>query len=171
MKAQETLRLIKAMRAQIAEMEKTGQQTSTELNEIIGELSKMNICVYGNKGRMATNTACITSLDEWKGQCNPRLATNWCQISNIGCPHCMALLERMVGENDVDKYEDLEVLKTEPLKLGSEMVEIEMNNDQKTPLEKALWVIEELGRIHDDVCFYDKEIAEIKEAVRLEKSK
>ena len=56
-------------------------------------LNFLNIRAYGNSGRLHTRTACITNLDELKGQCNPRLAFNACAPEDIGCPECLKALE------------------------------------------------------------------------------
>ena len=58
-------------------------------------LEQMNISVYGNKGRMWSNEACITDLDHLKGECNPRLASNYCTVANIGCPKCLETLTKI----------------------------------------------------------------------------
>ena len=55
-------------------------------------LRDLGVQVYGNKGRMWSNTACITELDDVKMECNPRLAFNYCTVEHIGCPKCLALL-------------------------------------------------------------------------------
>jgi len=60
-------------------------------------LESMNIQVFGNKGRLWTNTACITNLDNVKEQCNPRLSFNHCTIENIGCPDCLATLKQIAN--------------------------------------------------------------------------
>ena len=61
------------------------------------KLNELKVSVYGNKGRMWSNTACITDLDEVKGQCNPRLAFNSCDVENIGCPECLAKLKELAA--------------------------------------------------------------------------
>jgi len=55
-------------------------------------LNALGVTVYGNKGRMWENEACITSLDDIKGECNPRLASNYCTVEHIGCPQCIETL-------------------------------------------------------------------------------
>ena len=60
-------------------------------------LSELGVSVYGNKGRFWTSTACITSLDKIKGQCNPRLASNYCGVDSIGCPDCLETLEQLAN--------------------------------------------------------------------------
>ena len=55
-------------------------------------LNALGVTVYGNKGRMWENEACITSLDDIKGECNPRLAFNYCTVEHIGCPKCIETL-------------------------------------------------------------------------------
>ena len=55
-------------------------------------LNALGVTVYGNKGRMWENEACITSLDDIKGECNPRLASNYCTVEHIGCPKCIETL-------------------------------------------------------------------------------
>ena len=59
------------------------------------KLQELGIRVYGNKGRSWTNTACITNLDSIKGECNPRLASNWCELEHVGCPKCIATLQQI----------------------------------------------------------------------------
>jgi len=59
------------------------------------KLHELGITVYGNKGRSWDDTACITNLDHLKGQCNPRLASNWCGLEHIGCPKCLATLQAL----------------------------------------------------------------------------
>ena len=56
------------------------------------QLRALKVRVYGNKGRYHTKTACITSLDSCKEQCNPRLASNYCTVEEIGCPVCFEAL-------------------------------------------------------------------------------
>ena len=60
-------------------------------------LEILGVQAYGNKGRLWTNTACITSLDSIKGECNPRLAFNACGVADIGCPKCLAALEALAA--------------------------------------------------------------------------
>ena len=60
-------------------------------------LNLLNIRVYGNSGRQHTRTACITNLDELKGQCNPRLAFNACCSEDIGCPDCLDKLKELAS--------------------------------------------------------------------------
>lgn len=64
-------------------------------NNNTDKLTSLGVEVYGNKGRCWTKTACITSLDDVKGQCNPRLAFNYCDVSHIGCPDCLNALEEV----------------------------------------------------------------------------
>jgi hypothetical protein len=61
------------------------------------DLKAARIRVYGNKGRCWSNTACITDLDEVKGQCNPRLASNYCTVKNIGCVKCLETLSELAA--------------------------------------------------------------------------
>jgi len=61
------------------------------------KLTDLKVGVYGNKGRTWTNTACITDLDEAKGECNPRLASNCADVSHIGCEKCLAKLEELAS--------------------------------------------------------------------------
>jgi hypothetical protein len=63
----------------------------------IQALHDLDVQVYGNKGRMWTNTACITELDAVKAECNPRLAHNYCESQHVGCPKCLATL-RAIAE-------------------------------------------------------------------------
>ena len=56
-------------------------------------LESLRVRVYGNKGRSWSGTACITNLDTDKGQCNPRLAFNSCDVRDIGCPDCLETLK------------------------------------------------------------------------------
>ena len=56
------------------------------------QLKALKVRVYGNSGRYHSQTACITSLDENKDQCNPRLAFNYCTVEDIGCPDCLKAL-------------------------------------------------------------------------------
>jgi len=56
-----------------------------------------DIKVYGNRGCVWTNTACIVELDSIKGECNPRMAFNYCTSSNIGCPKCIKILEQVAN--------------------------------------------------------------------------
>ena len=56
------------------------------------QLRALKVGVYGNRGRCHTKTACITSLDSCKEQCNPRLAFNYCTVEEIGCPACFEAL-------------------------------------------------------------------------------
>ena len=60
-------------------------------------LTALGVQAYGNKGRLWTTTACITSLDSLKGECNPRLAFNACGVADIGCPKCLAALEALAA--------------------------------------------------------------------------
>jgi hypothetical protein len=60
-------------------------------------LSELGVSVYGNKGRFWSTTACITSLDSIKGKCNPRLASNYCSVDDIGCPDCLETLEQLAN--------------------------------------------------------------------------
>lgn len=60
-------------------------------------LNLLNIRVYGNKGRMWSTTACISSLDDVKGHCNPRLAHNYCTVEDIGCPDCLDKLKELAA--------------------------------------------------------------------------
>ena len=62
------------------------------LNKDTDTLNALGVTVYGNKGRMWKNEACITSLDDIKGECNPRLASNYCTVEHIGCPKCIETL-------------------------------------------------------------------------------
>ena len=62
------------------------------LNKDTDTLNALGVTVYGNKGRMWENEACITSLDDIKGECNPRLASNYCTVEHIGCPQCIETL-------------------------------------------------------------------------------
>ena len=62
------------------------------------KLTSLGIHVFGNKGRMWSDTACITSLDDIKGECNPRLSSNYCTVQHIGCPKCMETLKQVAGE-------------------------------------------------------------------------
>jgi len=71
-------------------------------------LRKLGIRVYGNKGRMWTNTACITNLDPVKGECNPRLASNSCGVEEIGCPKCLAALTAIASPATARKYYAME---------------------------------------------------------------
>lgn len=59
------------------------------------KLMELGVKVFGNKGRMWSNTACITNLDNVKDQCNPRLSHNHCTVENVGCPDCIAKLEEI----------------------------------------------------------------------------
>jgi|TARA_R110000737_G_scaffold80155_1_gene112292 hypothetical protein len=56
------------------------------------QLRALGVRVYGNQGRACSGTACITNLDDSKGQCNPRLAFNSCDVQDIGCPECLKAL-------------------------------------------------------------------------------
>tara|TARA_R110000764_G_scaffold8704_2_gene28764 strand:+ start:61 stop:327 length:267 start_codon:yes stop_codon:yes gene_type:complete len=56
------------------------------------QLRALKVRVYGNSGRYHSQTACITNLDDSKGQCNPRLAFNGCEVEDIGCPECLKAL-------------------------------------------------------------------------------
>ena len=56
------------------------------------QLRALKVRVYGNSGRYHSKTACITSLDSCKEQCNPRLAHNYCTVEDIGCPDCLKAL-------------------------------------------------------------------------------
>ena len=68
----------------------------------IKDLALAKVKVFGNKGRLWSNTACITDLDEVKGECNPRLSSNSCTVENIGCPKCMEALEKLAqGERQL----------------------------------------------------------------------
>ena len=58
-------------------------------------LQHLGVKVFGNKGRMWSNTACITNLDSVKDQCNPRLSHNHCTVENVGCPDCIAKLKEI----------------------------------------------------------------------------
>ena len=62
------------------------------------KLTELGIRVFGNKGRMWTDKACITNLDDTKGECNPRLSSNYCTVQHIGCPKCMETLKQVAGE-------------------------------------------------------------------------
>ena len=62
------------------------------------DLKTARIRVYGNKGRLWSNTACITDLDEVKGKCNPRLAFNYCTVENIGCVKCLETLSELAAQ-------------------------------------------------------------------------
>ena len=56
------------------------------------QLRALGVRAYGNQGRAWSGTACITNLDDSKGQCNPRLAFNSCDVQDIGCPDCLKAL-------------------------------------------------------------------------------
>jgi len=60
-------------------------------------LESMRVRAYGNQGRAITETACITNLDDSKGQCNPRLAFNSCGVQEIGCPDCLETLQTIAN--------------------------------------------------------------------------
>jgi len=60
-------------------------------------LSELGVEAYGNKGRFWTTTACITNLDSIKGKCNPRLASNYSGVDDIGCPKCLETLEQLAN--------------------------------------------------------------------------
>ena len=63
------------------------------------QLRALGVRAYGNQGRAWSGTACITNLDDSKGQCNPRLAFNSCDVQDIGCPECLkALVALATGE-------------------------------------------------------------------------
>ena len=62
------------------------------LQQDYDQLRALKVRVYGNKGRCWSKTACITSLDSCKEQCNPRLAFNYCTVEEIGCPDCLKAL-------------------------------------------------------------------------------
>jgi hypothetical protein len=61
-------------------------------------LNDLGVEVYGNKGRMWSNQACITNFDDIKGECNPRLAFNYCTVEHIGCPKCIETLLDLAGD-------------------------------------------------------------------------
>lgn len=97
------LPLIKEMRAKRqALVEKVHLMPLTDIEKkdfshLCEELRRLNLHVYGNKGRSNNATACITSLDSIKEQCNPRLAFNSCNVEHIGCPKCMETLEELAN--------------------------------------------------------------------------
>jgi len=63
-------------------------------------LDKMPLSFFGNKGRMWSNTGCLTTLDPIKGECNPRLSSNYCKSSeHFGCPECLATLKQIAEES------------------------------------------------------------------------
>lgn len=66
-------------------------------NNDTGLLSELGVETYGNKGRFWTTTACITNLDSIKGKCNPRLASNYCGVDDIGCPDCLETLTQLAA--------------------------------------------------------------------------
>ena len=83
-------------------------------------LKKFQLTIYGNKGRMWNNEACICDLDEFKnGECNPRLASNYCEEGNVGCPECIKALEMYVAKNKPNENEQ-------------EMKEMQENIDELT---------------------------------------
>tara|TARA_R110002167_G_scaffold215749_1_gene420617 strand:- start:5961 stop:6206 length:246 start_codon:yes stop_codon:yes gene_type:complete len=61
------------------------------------QLRALGVRAYGNQGRASTGTACITNLDDSKGQCNPRLAFNSSDVQDIGCPKCLETLRAIAN--------------------------------------------------------------------------
>jgi hypothetical protein len=73
--------------------EKAKQVLSAMASKDYDTLRSLTLGVFGNKGRLWTNTACLMTLDSVKGECNPRLSHNYCDVEQIGCPKCMETLE------------------------------------------------------------------------------
>ncbi len=69
------------------------------------QLKALKVRVYGNSGRYHSQTACITSLDSCKEQCNPRLAHNYCDVEDIGCPKCLKALVVLATGHEYDNFE------------------------------------------------------------------
>jgi hypothetical protein len=82
--------------------------TKTKAKKVLGalvlkdydQLRELKVRVYGNSGRRFSQTACITSLDGCKDQCNPRLAFNACTVEDIGCPKCLTALVDLATSED-----------------------------------------------------------------------
>lgn len=62
-------------------------------------INNMGLFFFGNKGRMWNKEGCLTDLDNTKGECNPRLSSNYCRdAQEFGCPKCLEELERIANE-------------------------------------------------------------------------